>query len=131
MNWRRINVPENVYREIARIASSQKTAMWKVLVEMVSTYRAARRDTQKRPVSDKVAWYVTKLAMSAGEFRGNPDPQNRDLLLQTIEQIESRLKVDLSELKSVVRSYDGSAMSRKALNDTVKLAVMKIMESAE
>ena len=131
MKWRRINLPENVYREIARVAKSQGTAMWKVVVEMMSVYRAARRERKKTPITDKVAWYITKLVMSAGEFRGNPDSRNRKLLLKTIEQIESRLKVNLSELKSVVRSYKGDSASRKALNDTVKLAIMKIMEKGE
>ncbi len=124
-------MPENVYREIARVAKSQGTAMWKVIVEMISTYRAVRRERGKTPVSDKVAWYITKLSMSAGEFRGNPNDRNRKYFMRTIEQIESRLKVNLSELKSVVRSYKGDSASRKALNDTVKLAIMKIMEKGE
>ncbi|RLE83627.1 MAG: hypothetical protein DRJ67_11890 [Thermoprotei archaeon] len=128
MKWRRINLPENVYREIARVARSRGIAMWKVVVEMVSVYRAARRQPGKRPVSDKVAWYITKLTMSAGEFRGNPNDRNRKYFMRTIEQIESRLEVDLSELKSVVRSYDGSKQARKTLNDVVKLAIMKIIE---
>jgi len=121
-------VPENVYREIAKVARMRGTAMWKVLVEMVSVYRASRRDTKKRPPTDKVAWYITKMVMSAGEFRGNPSEENRKRLMKTIEQVESRLNVDLSELKSAVRTYDGTSKSRKTLNDVIKLAILKIMD---
>jgi len=128
MKWKTISIPENIYRQIQKIARFKKIAMWKVLVEMISAYQAARRDFKKRSITDKTIWYITKLTLSVGEFRGNPNDKNKRLLKKTIEQVEQRLGVDLSELKSVIRTYKGDNASRKALNDTVKLSIMRILD---
>jgi len=129
MNWRRINVPETVYNEIARVARVRGVAMWQVVREAITTFRAVRRQRKMTPVTDKVAWYVYKISSAAGEVRANPTSENKERFIKSIVKVSKRYDVDASEVISVVRRYDGSHSKRKVFNDVMKDFIMRLMEA--
>jgi len=81
---------------------------------------------------DKAAWYIVKLSYAVYSFRENP-VKNYQNLIEIIQQIESRLNVDLSLLKKTSLEY---LNAKEITNDhkinitnALKLSLIDIIES--
>ncbi len=129
MKWKTVKLPEQIYEALKEEAERQGVAVWKVIVNLVAGVRA-KKGRKPLSESDKIVWYVYKFASSVGEFRGDPTEENLKRLENTCKQIESRLKIDMSDFLSVARRYFGTNPERKALNDVAKDVVARILSSS-
>jgi hypothetical protein len=128
VKWKRISVPEEVYRALKEEAEKQGVAVWKVLLDVLAGIRAKKG---RKPLSkdDAIVWYVYKFAASVGEYRGSPTEENLKKLEETCWQLRERLGINVDDFLSVARQYDGSHSARKVLNDAAKDVVARILSA--
>jgi len=81
---------------------------------------------------DRVAWYVVKLCYTVQAFKDNPKQGQLLRANGIIKQVEERLKVDLTDLKTAIKEYSETQSKEKllALNEALKRAVMKLITDA-
>jgi len=130
--WTTVKVPGEVRERISSLARAEGKAEWRIVLDALAFYEAQKRSPrikQELPTWEKVAWYIVKLAMSAGSLRENPTEENLELLKRTCQQIEERLGVRTDLLLRVAEAYvrDPDIDNRMELNAAVKMVVFDIL----
>jgi len=116
----------------------KKTGLSKqtILLNALSLYRASLtskdRFVKTQDRLDKAVWYMLKLSYAVFSFRENPK-QNYRNLNEIIEQIETRLNLDLSLLKKVSLEYlNASTVTNDhkiSITNALKLSLIDILEN--
>ena len=133
--WTTVKVPREIHSQLKQMAEKRGVSMWELIADMLSFYRAkmsegmGNRTGEVEIDAQKAAYYIMKLSYSVTKFKEQPDRNNYEWLLKTIEQIESRLGVDLGELKKAAELYKRvqDKQSTYTLNMAWKSAIMSIM----
>jgi len=130
--WSTVKVPGELRAKIRALAEDEGKAEWRIILDALSFYEAQKRRPRLKeelPVWEKVSWYVVKLAMSVGELKAKPTPENLELLRRTCLQIEERLGVNTGLLVRTAEAYlkDPSVDNRMELNASVKMVVFEII----
>jgi len=154
IKWKTIKVPEQVHTVLKAKAKSGDMAIHKVIVSAILA--AEDKDladaATKLPVSaknvDKAVWYCLKLvngiamykqALKISEMIDAAESEQiamyvkgqREKLMNTIQQIEKRLKVDMADVVEAVEEMeengDGKIVAK--LNDVVKKAMLRIIST--
>lgn len=126
-----IRVPVEFRNLVKTLAEKRGVPQWKILHESVVHYRIAflSHFTMNTKKLNKASWYAYKLSASVGAFRSSPTPENKELLMKTIEQLEQRLGVNGEMLKRAIEDYY-KVQSKKykiALNDAAKELVAQVI----
>ena len=152
--WKSIKVPEGLHTILKKNAKKKGIAMHKLISELllgsneILYYELRKKLTGEAKDVDRAMWYAFKLANGISMFKQAVIISNKidsaeceqiakivdnelNKILRTIEQIEKRCKVELSDLKDAIIAYANGDESIKTyvLNDMVKLAMMKIINS--
>jgi len=154
--WKTIKVPAHVHKALKSKATSGKVAMHKIIssalivAEDKDLVEVGEKVSKIAKDIDRVVWYAFKLSNSVAMFKRTvnvlddailKDSSGSDLAIsnkinselqrtiRTVEQIESRLDLDLTEVKDAIYNFieerDGKAT--RDLNDAVKKAMVKII----
>ncbi|MBW2561594.1 MAG: hypothetical protein JRE40_12175 [Deltaproteobacteria bacterium] len=138
--WKTVKVPSEVHKVLKAKAKETNQAMHRVITSAILT--AENKDlaeaAQKLPASaknvDKAIWYCLKLVNGIamykqalkistmidaveGEQIYSYTQSQREKLMNTIDQIEKRLKVDLTEVIEAVEEMEENRMSDGRQND--------------
>jgi len=150
--WKTVKVPEQLHTVLKAKARKSKQAMHKVIVSaiLMAEDRDLAEAAEKLPASakniDKAVWYCLKLVngiamykqalristmidAAEGEQILAYTRGQREKLMNTIDQIEKRLKVDLTEVIEKIEEMEESTHGKaiKNLNDVVKKAMFQII----
>jgi len=130
--WTTVKVPKEVRERISSLAKAEDKAEWKIVLDALAFYETQKRSPKVKeelPTWEKVSWYITKLATSVGELRGNPTKENLELLKKTCQQIEERLGVKTELLVRVAEAYvrDPGIDNRVELNAVTKMTIFDIL----
>jgi len=150
--WKSIKVPSEVHTFLKAKAKRENVAMHKVIVsaalasEVKDISELAEKVSLKAKNIDKAVWYNLKLVNGiamykqllklkgklSGAYTTEMDEyrlEQRRKLMRTIEQIEKRLKVDLTDVQELIEelelNYDNKITMK--LNDAVKKAMFAII----
>jgi len=138
--WKNIRVPEELHSWLKRNSTIQEKAMHKVIRDLI-----LERGKQLRDI-DKLTWYSFKLINGYAMWKQTysivsslPEKEQkrfygvekaqREKLLNTIEQIEARLNIDLSDLREMIDNVNDKLTGKEIskLNDAFKRAMEKIL----
>nr|CAH65782.1 hypothetical protein [Sulfolobus neozealandicus] len=61
-------------------------------------------ELDKDKYTDRVAWFIMKIAMNLSEFLSNPNEENYKILIGRLRELES-IKIDASSLEKAVEKY--------------------------
>jgi len=150
--WKSIKVPRETHIFLKAKAKRENVAMHKVIVsvalasEIKDISEVAEKISLKAKDIDRAIWYNLKLINGIAMYkqllklRGRISgayvtemheyrQEQRRKLMRTIEQIEKRLKVDLTEIQELIEEleskYDNKVTMK--LNDAVKKAMFQII----
>jgi len=150
--WKSIKVPSEVHTFLKVKAKRENVAMHKVIVsaalasEVKDISEVAEKVSLKAKNVDRAVWYNLKLVNGiamykqllklkgkvSGVYTTEMDEyraEQRKKLFNTINQIEKRLKVDLTEIQELIEelelNYDNKITMK--LNDAVKKAMFAII----
>lgn len=130
--WKTITLPESTYNEIREIARQRDKAVWQIVSEMVSFYRAQIKKGGRLGNADqldKIAYYILKLMYSVDVFKIEPNEENLAWLERTLRQIDERLGVKCYEVLQPAKKYlqTKSGRDRGTLNMCAKECVKKLI----
>jgi len=130
--WTTIKIPKDILPLIKTLAQKEKRAYWIILTEAINQYKMSKKFPQgsKEIIpEDKKAWYITKLGTSIGALKENPTEQNLAKTLKTLNQIETRLDVNVEPLRRVCIEYvkRKDTELRIQLNGVLKQTIIEIM----
>jgi len=150
--WKSVKIPSEVHTFLKVKAKRENVAMHKVILstalmsEIKDISEVAEKVSLKAKDIDKAIWYNLKLVNGIAMYkqllklRGKISGayttemneyrlEQRKKLMRTIEQIEKRLKVDLTEIQELIEklelNYDNKVTMK--LNDAVKKAMFQII----
>jgi hypothetical protein len=106
--WKSIDVPDVLHTKIKEFSAREQRAMWQVIYDAISYYESQKRKPkikQELPLLEKVSWYIAKASMAVCWYLATLRDENFEMTMKTLEELESRLKVDLTELKGVLVTY--------------------------
>lgn len=152
--WKTIKVPEQVHMVLKAKSKSGNMAIHKVIVSAILSAESGdlAEAAEKLPLSaknvDKAVWYCLKLVNGIAMYKqalrissmidAAESEQihlyvkgQREKLMNTIEQIEKRLKVDLDEVRDAIEEMEqnGDGKTVAKLNDVVKKAMLRIIST--
>jgi len=130
-----IRVNEMIFNYLNKLKKKTGLSKQTILLNALSLYRASLtskdRFVKTQDRLDKAVWYMLKLSYAVFSFRENPK-QNYRNLNEIIEQIETRLNLDLSLLKKVSLEYlNASTVTNDhkiQITNALKLAMIDILE---
>ncbi|RLG33791.1 hypothetical protein DRN97_04180 [Methanosarcinales archaeon] len=150
--WKSIKIPLSLYQTITAVASRENTTKYHVIASaLAKTGKLSDEEFEELLAKnimavDRRVWYSFKLINGFAMFKqlaivsNFPSLQrNKEIkeyvekekkkFLGTIEQVEKRLKVDLSDIRKIVEyiSGDNSGTEVAKINDTVKRKVIEIL----
>ena len=134
--WKSIKVPEPVYQKIVNLSLKLNRHMYQIVeqaVDLLDLYRRKPYKKKELPRLDKCAWYIFKLANGIGTFKVKYDLEEWRKLMNTVEQIRTRLGIDTSELEHVLlrlkpeKDRHMSTSDRIELNDVAKMLIADII----
>jgi hypothetical protein len=131
-----IRVNDYIYNYILKLEKKTGLNKQTILMNALSLYRASLTNKQRfmkqQDRLDKCVWYMLKLSYAVFEFRQNPKEKFQNVM-EIIQQIESRLDIDLSLLKKVVMNYLNASQITNELKieitNTLKLSLIDIIET--
>lgn len=135
MEYTSVRIPKSIYEEIKHYAESNSEAVWRTLWRAFTYWRTAYLShyTVNYSMLDKCIWYAFKLSNSVGEFKaGTNKALKYEQLMKTVNEIERRLGIDCSELKTAIEQYmkKRSKANKTTLNETCKYVMHKILMKA-
>jgi len=130
-----IRVNEMIFNYLNKLEKKTGLSKQTILMNALSLYRAFLSSKQRfiktQDRLDKAIWYCIKLSYAVYSFRENPK-QNYQNLVEIIQQIESRLNVDLSLLRKAALNYlnakDISNELKVEITNALKLSLIDIIE---
>jgi len=150
--WKSIKVPYEVHTILKAKAKRENVAMHKAIVSAILAAEDGdlAEAAEKIPVQakniDKALWYCFKLVngvamykqalIMKGRISGayvtameEYRVEQREKLFNTLNQIEERLKVDLTEVQKQIKALEKNTTGRDimGLNDTLKKAMLQII----
>jgi hypothetical protein len=131
-----VKINEQIYNYLKKLEKKTGLSKQTILMNSLSLYRASltnkARFSKEQDKLDKAVWYIIKLNYAVFAFRENPK-QNYQNLIEIIQQIESRLNIDLSLLKKVALNYLNASQITNELKieitNALKLSLIDIIES--
>jgi len=154
--WKTVKIPEEVYELLVAIKSQNGKPFWKIIMEALTTSEEKATTEVVEKIADKVKeldkalWYSFKLVNGMAMYKQTvvlADAYNtygsefgdalvteyvkdqKEKFTKTIDQIEKRLNVDLTEILNAIEEVEenpkGKTIAR--LNDEVKKAMLKII----
>jgi hypothetical protein len=131
-----IKVNDYIFNYLKKLEKKTSLSKQTILMNALSLYRASLTSKQRfiktQDRLDKAVWYCIKLSYAVFSFRENPK-QNYQNLIEIIQQIESRLNVDLSLLKKVSLEYlNASTVTNEHkinITNALKLSLIDIIEN--
>lgn len=150
--WKNVKVPEEVHTALKQKAKQENTAMHKVIAsallaaENVDLAEASGKLLAASKNVDKALWYCLKLVngiamykqalkisnmidAAEGEQIAEYTKSQYEKLMNTLDQIEKRLRVDMDEVRDAIKEMEGSIDGKTTakLNGTVKKAMLGII----
>lgn len=138
-----IYVSEETKKLIKRISTSQNIPMSRVVEDAIAATLVKKKAMVRGKEQvvgyavDRNFWYAFKLANTVAYVKAAIDFELDDetvetwfkKAMETMEQIESRIAINLSQLKTKLRKYveDRTPKRKKEVNDETKLAMVRIM----
>ena len=130
-----IRVNDYIYNYLSKLEKKTGLSKQQILLNALSLYRAfltsKQRFMKQQDKLDKAIWYIIKLNYAVYSFRENPK-QNYQNLVEIIQQIESRLNVDLSLLRKAALNYlNASTVTNDhkiQITNALKLSLIDIIE---
>ena len=130
-----IRVNEMIFNYLNKLEKKTGLSKQQILLNALSLYRASLTNKQRfmktQDRLDKAIWYMIKLSYAAFAFRENPK-ENYANLIEIIEQIETRLNLDLSLLKKVSLEYlnakEVTSELKIEITNALKLSLIDIIE---
>jgi len=130
-----IRVNDYIYNYLSKLKKKTGLNKQQILLNALSLYRASLtskdRFVKTQDRLDKAVWYCIKLSYAVFSFRENPK-QNYRNLNEIIEQIETRLNLDLSLLKKVSLEYlnakEVTSELKIEITNALKLSLIDIIE---
>jgi hypothetical protein len=130
-----IKVNDMIFNYLKKLEKKTSLSKQTILLNALSLYRASLTNKQRfmksQDLLDKAVWYMIKLSYAVFAFRENPK-QNYSNLIEIIEQIESRLNIDLSLLKKTALDYlNASTVTNEhkiQITNALKLSLIDIIE---
>jgi hypothetical protein len=131
-----IKVNDYIFNYLKKLEKKTSLSKQTILMNALSLYRASltnkARFSREQNVLDKAVWYMLKLSYATFSFREKPK-ENYKNLNEIIQQIESRLNLDLSILKKVALEYLNAKEITNELKieitNALKLSLIDIIES--
>ena len=131
-----IRVNEQIYNYLKKLEKKTNLSKQTILLNALSMYRASLTSKQRfiktQDKLDKAVWYCIKLSYAVYSFREKPK-ENYANLIEIVNQIESRLNVDLSLLRKTALEY---LNAKEITNDhkinitnALKLSLIDILEN--
>jgi hypothetical protein len=103
-----ISLPREIFEKLDSLSRRTRKSKQNIILEALSLYETQiRRPRIKEefPITDKIIWYMMKLAMSIGALKENPTEVNLNKTMKTISQVRDRLKVNTSVLEKAVQDF--------------------------
>ena len=131
-----IRVNEMIFNYLNKLEKKTGLNKQQILLNALSMYRAfltsKQRFMKQQDKLDKAIWYIIKLNYAVYSFRENPK-QNYQNLVEIIQQIESRLNLDISILKKAALEYlNASTVTNELkieITNALKLSLIDILEN--
>jgi hypothetical protein len=131
-----IKVNEQIYWYLKKLEKKTNLSKQTILLNALSMYRASltnkARFMKQQDLLDKAVWYIIKLNYAVFSFREKPK-ENYQNLVEIIQQIESRLNLDLSILKKVALEYlnakEITNYHKINITNALKLSMIDILEN--
>jgi hypothetical protein len=122
-----IRVNDYIFNYLTKLEKKTGLNKQTILLNALSMYRVSltnkARFSREQDKLDKAVWYCIKLNYAVFAFRENPK-QNYSNLIEIIEQIESRLNLDLSILKKVALEY----LNAKEITNELKIEITNALK---
>jgi hypothetical protein len=122
-----IKVNDMIFNYLNKLEKKTGLSKQTILLNALSMYRVSltnkARFSREQDRLDKCVWYMIKLSYAVFAFRENPK-QNYSNLIEIIEQIESRLNIDLSLLKKVALDY----LNAKTIDNNLKINITNALK---
>ena len=106
--WSTIRVPKEVKSRIDHLRSKTGMVTWEVINNAISFYEEFLRKPSIRTSTtnlDKLAWYVTKIALAYGAFRENPSDEKYEMLVKRVEELKQRYGIEADILVRMADYY--------------------------
>jgi len=106
--WKMIRVPIETYEKISALKEKRGKPIWYIIQEAMSFFEAFQRKPDVRTsvdTLDKVAWYLTKLALAYGAFIREPNGETLSQLSARVNELKTRLGVDAELLVRMGEHY--------------------------
>jgi hypothetical protein len=131
-----IRVNDMLYNYISKLEKKTGLNKQTILLNAISLYRASLTNKERfmktQDRLDKAVWYMLKLSYAVFAFREKPK-ENYQNLVEIIQQIESRLNLDLSILRKTALEYlnakEITNEHKIAITNSLKLALIDILEN--
>ena len=131
-----IKVNDYIYNYLKKLEKKTSLSKQTILLNALSMYRASLTNKQRfmksQDLLDKAVWYIIKLNYAVFEFRQNPKEKFQNVM-EIINQIETRLNIDLSLLKKSVMNYLNAKEITNELKieitNALKLSIIDILEN--
>ena len=130
--WTALKMPKSLRDIIKERALREGIAYYKVVWKAMQFYiEAQKKPTIKNdlPLIDKITWYMTKIAMSAGSLRENPTRLNLETFIKTAKQVRDRMKIKVDHLIRAGQDYfiKQDANTKMELNASVKMVLLELL----
>ena len=143
MVWKHIAVKEDVKKIVDEVAKRRGLKKYQVIELAIrqfakeQTYKSGDKEYHHGYDVDRGLWYAFKLVNSVAQLKHAVEQKfdERDIMrykkktLATINQIETRLGVDLNNVKSAIDTFIETPQGKQSakLNDETKLAMARII----
>jgi len=122
-----IRVNEMIFNYLTKLEKKTGLSKQQILLNALSMYRAfltsKQRFSRSQDKLDKAVWYCIKLCYAVFSFREKPK-ENYANLIEIINQVESRLNLDLSLLKKVSLEY----LNAKEISNELKIEITNALK---
>lgn len=143
MRWRSVGIKDDTWKIIDEISRRRKIKKYQVVDLAVRQFLVEQK--YKRGLKeyhcgydiDRNIWYAFKLANSVAQLKFVVEEIGDDSKVrkymgytnQTVEQIENRLNIDLSNVRKAIKKFvdNPNGETKKILNDETKFAMAKII----
>ncbi|RLG76833.1 MAG: hypothetical protein DRO14_03235 [Thermoprotei archaeon] len=106
--WSTIRIPKEVKNRIDDLRVRTGMVTWEIINNAVSFYEEFLRKPSVRTSTtnlDKLAWYITKLALAYGAFRENPCEEKYEMLVKRVEELKQRFGIEADILVRMADYY--------------------------
>ena len=122
-----IKVNDMIFNYLRKLEKKTGLSKQQILLNALAMYRASLTSKQRfiktQDRLDKATWYMLKLSYAVFAFRENPKEKFQNVM-EIINQIETRLNIDLSLLKKTVMNY----LNAKEITNELKIEITNALK---